>query len=227
MRQNPTKETPRRASLSYRRRQRRRRTVSILQLLLLRSANRALATTTLGPKREVREESFDARRHDMHEQHAYRGQRNASVNSQRFQIRPDHARAIIPARIQRGFEVRIRFEPQRRRYASERADAEQTADGEFMEPIHVEAADEDDGQDEKYDVLHDGAHADGEADGGDVEACAFDVAVPEGGDGVAGEDQHEAEDERVGGDQGQHGVGDGAEARGREDLDVEKDDGGF
>lgn len=96
-----------------------------------------------------------------------------------------------------------------------------------MEAVHVEAADKDDGEDQQHDVLQDGAHADGEADGRHVEALALDVAVPEGRDWVAGEDQHQTENERVGGDEGEHGVGDAAEARRGEDLDVEEDDGGF
>lgn len=196
-------------------------------LLLVLRSNRALVAATPRPEREVREESLDTVRHDTHEQHPDRRQRNTDVNCQRLQIRPNHTRTIIPARIERRLEIRVRLEAQRSSDASKRADAEQAADGEFVEAVHVEAADKHDGEHEQHDVLHDGAHADGEADSRHVEAFALNVAVPEGRDRVAGEDQHEAENERVGGDEGEDRVGDAAEARRGEDLDVEEDDGGF
>lgn len=181
------------------------------------------------PGKEPRKELLAPRRQDADEQDPNRRQRNAQEDGRDFQLDPDHADAVVPRRVQRHFDVRIRVQSQNRGNAPKRANPKQQPRAELARAIHRQRADHGQWEDQEHNVLHDGADADGVPDGGDVEARAFDVAVPPRPDGAAGEYGQEEQDECVEDDVGEHAVGGEAEARVRflEDVEVEEDDADF
>lgn len=101
------------------------------------------------------------------------------------------------------------------------ADRKHEGHGDFTPFLHLEFEKDGHGEYKDDDVLEDCVGAVRVPDGVDVEAFAFDVAVPEGLHGDAGENCEELDDDGTDCDVAEHNIADGAESTPLEDLEVE------